>query len=397
MNLSRDHALSIWRAAVAAADPFALVRDAVTGLHFTGRALVVGGGKAGAAMAAGVEASLGQRTTGIVNVPEGATRSLKNIELIAARPAGSNHPTAAGVAGVDRMLSLVQTAQPGDVGVCLLSGGGSALLPAPSGVTLEDKQYVTKLLHASGATIGEMNCVRKHLSRFKGGRLAEAFACRGCPLYTFILSDVVGDPLDVIASGPTAPDPTTCADALEVLRRYSILDAVPAVRVHLERGDETPKTSFPGVNNIILGNNARSLIAASQRASDLGYRVLNLGSFVEGEARHVAAVLAGIVRSIRRDGVPVTAPVCVLYQELTLAALLRLHGEPIVFLAAGTDGEDGPTDAAGAIFDANSPLYGAADALRRHDAYTYFDRIGGLVRTGLTGTNVMDVAVILIG
>ncbi|MGL4554535.1 MAG: glycerate kinase type-2 family protein, partial [Gemmataceae bacterium] len=415
MTPTRDHALSIWTAAVAAADPFALTRAAAASWVFPRRALVVGGGKAGAAMAAGVEAALGDQVTGFVNVPAGSTRPLKSISLIEARPAGSNHPTAAGVAGVERMLALVETARPGDIGLCLLSGGGSALLPAPSGVTLEDKQHVTKLLHASGAAIGEMNCVRKHLSRFKGGRLGEAFARRGCPVRTFILSDVVGDPLDVIASGPTAPDPTTCEDALDVLRRYGLLDAVPAVRRHLEACDETPKALPRGVHNEVIGNNARSLAAAAREASALGYTVLNLGSFIEGEARHVAAVLAGLVRSVRRDGVPAAAPLCILAggettvalppdagkggrnQELALAALVRLRGEPVVFLSAGTDGEDGPTDAAGAVFDAATPAEGAEDALRRHDAYPFFDRAGGLVRTGLTGTNVMDVCVILIG
>jgi glycerate 2-kinase len=415
MTPTREQALSIWTAAVEAADPFTLTRDAAARLSFPGRALVVGGGKAGAAMAAGVEAALADRVTGVVNVPAGSTRPLKFISLVEARPAGSNHPTAAGVAGVGRMLALVEEARPGDVGLCLLSGGGSALLPAPSGLTLEDKQQVTKLLHASGAAIGEMNCVRKHLSRFKGGRLAEAFARRGIPLTTLILSDVVGDPLDVIASGPTAPDPTTCEDALDVLRRYGLLDAVPAVRRHLESGDETPKALPAGVRNEVIGNNARSLAAAARRASQLGYTVLNLGSFIEGEARHVAAVLAGIVRGIRRDYTPVMPPACVLAggettvalppdagkggrnQELALAALLRLRGEPVVLLSGGTDGEDGPTDAAGAVFDARTPADGAAEALRRHDAYTFFDRVGGLVRTGLTGTNVMDVCVILIG
>ncbi len=226
----RVHARSIWDAAVAAADPFALVCTAFTGselrgrVDHAGRTLVVGGGKAGAAMAAGVEAALHDRldrVSGVVNVPEGAVRPLRSVRLHAGRPAGVNHPTAAGVAGVQDMLDLVNTATPADLGLCLLSGGGSALLPAPvEGVSLEDKQRVTALLHACGATIDEMNCVRKHLSRFKGGRLAQAFAERGCPVYSLVISDVIGDPLDVIASGPTAADPTTFADAIAVLDRH---------------------------------------------------------------------------------------------------------------------------------------------------------------------------------
>lgn len=426
MTPTRDHALSIWQAAVDAALPVDLVRDAVRDLTCRGRVLVVGGGKAGAAMAAGAEAGLSDRldrVTGVVNVPEGPAPTLSRIQLHPARPVASNHPTAAGVAGVERMLALAASAGPDDVAVCLLSGGGSALLPAPvEGVTLEQKQQVTKLLHASGATIDEMNCVRKHLSRIKGGRLTEAFASRGCPLLALIVSDVIGDPLDVIASGPTSPDPTTFADALDVLRRYGLTDRVPGVRDYLNRGEagEVPETlkSLPaGVRNVILANNARSLSAAQARAEALGYRVLNLGSFLDGEARHVGGVLAGLVRSIRRDGRPIAPPVCILAggettvalgpdsgkggrnQELTLAALVKLRQQMggVVFLSGGTDGEDGPTDAAGAVIDERTPVEGAAAHLERHDAYPFFDAVGGLIRTGLTQTNVMDVQVILVG
>src|SRR5439155_739564 len=197
---------------------------------------------------------------GIVNVPADAVRPLQHIVLHAARPAASNHPTADGVRGAEQMLALLGSAGPEDVAICLLSGGGSALLPAPDGVSLEDKQAVTRLLHACGATIHEMNAVRKHLSRVKGGRLGEAF--RGRALFSLILSDVVGDPLDVIASGPTAADPSTFADALAVLDRYALGDkAPPGVVAHLERGaaggvPETPKRLPPRVHNVILGNNA---------------------------------------------------------------------------------------------------------------------------------------------
>ncbi len=241
----RDHARAIWGAAVAAADPVRLVRAALAdpdlraAVDRAGRILVVGGGKAGASMAAGVETALADRldrVCGVLNVPEGAVRPMRAVRLHAGRPDGVNHPTAAGVAGVREMLDLVKTAGPGDLGLCLLSGGGSALLPAPvEGVTLEDKQRVTALLHACGATIDQMNCVRKHLSRFKGGRLAQAFAERRCPLYSLVVSDVIGDPLDVIASGPTAADPTTFTDALAVLDGYGLADrAPPAVLQHLE-------------------------------------------------------------------------------------------------------------------------------------------------------------------
>ena len=322
----REHARAIWQTAVAAVDPFALVRailsnpppalaEALAGAE---RILVVGGGKAGAAMAAGVEEALAnqfERLSGIVNVPAESVRPLRAIRLHAARPSGSNYPTAEGVAGVRAMLDLVAQAGPRDVGLCLLSGGGSALLPAPvATISLQDKQYVTSLLHACGATINEMNCVRKHLSAVKGGRLAQAFGTR--PLFSLIISDVIGDPVDVIASGPTAPDPTTFADALAILDRYGLRENVPpAVRAHLEKGrdgaiDETPKTLPASVHNLVLGNNSRALVAAQRQAEALGYRVLNLGSYIEGETRHAAVVLAGIARSIRADGQPLAAPVC---------------------------------------------------------------------------------------
>jgi hydroxypyruvate reductase/glycerate 2-kinase len=325
------------------------------------------------------------------------------------------------------MLALLASAGPEDVAICLLSGGGSALLPAPAaGITLDDKQTVTKLLHACGATIREMNAVRKHVSRVKGGRLAQAF--RGKQLVSMIISDVVGDPLDVIASGPTAPDPTTFADAVAVLDKYGLTDRVPAaVLDHLRAGTrgeipETPKTLPPSVSNVIIGSNVTALAAATRDAESRGYRVLDLGPFVEGEAKEVAVVLAGIVRSIRERGEPVAPPACVLVggettvalgpnpgkggrnQEFVLAAADKLGDgmAGVCVLSGGTDGEDGPTDAAGAVATAETLARAAAlgldpaDHLRRHDVYPLFDAVGGLVRTGLTGTNVMDVRVILV-
>jgi hydroxypyruvate reductase/glycerate 2-kinase len=441
----RDHARAIWQAAVAAVDPFALVRDALAdppadlgaALVRTGRVLVVGGGKAGAAMAAGAEAALADRldrVSGVVNVPADAARPLRRVRLHAARPSGVNEPTVEGVSGVRVMLDLLRAAGPDDLALCLLSGGGSALLPAPAdGVTLADKQQVTRLLHACGATIGEMNCVRKHLSAVKGGRLAEAFlgdGAAGRSLWTFVLSDVIGDPLDVIASGPTVPDPTTFADARAVLARYDLTDRVPpAVRDRLERGvagaiPETLKVLPPAARAVVLGNNARALAAAGRHAEGLGYRVIDLGAFVEGETRHVATAVAGVVRSIRADGRPVAPPACVLCggettvtlprghgrggrnQEFVLAAAVQLGAGGLrdaAVLSGGTDGEDGPTDAAGAVADAGTLARAAAlgldpaASLERHDAYPFFAATGGLLRTGLTGTNVMDVRVLLVG
>jgi hydroxypyruvate reductase/glycerate 2-kinase len=273
-----------------------------------------------------------------------------------------------------------------------------------------------------------MNCVRKHLSRIKGGGLARTFTGRA--LFSLIISDVIGDPLDVIASGPTAADPTTFADALAVLEKYRLVGrAPPAVLDHLRRGlagqvAETLKVLPAHVHNRVIGNNARSLAAAGRVAAELGYRVLNLGSYIEGETRPVATAFAGLVRAVREQGVPLAAPVCLLSggettvtlveghgrggrnQEFVLAAAAKL-GEPglrqVVVLSGGTDGEDGPTDAAGAVAD-HETLRGARERgltpetfLARNDAYAFFDATGDLLRTGLTQTNVMDVRVLLIG
>lgn len=430
----QNYARAIWDAAVDAVRPEPLVRrtltDATLGIgqavRQSPRVLVLGGGKAGGAMAAAVEDGLADmldRVDGIVNVPAEAVRPLRRIRLHAARPAGSNQPTADGVAGAEEMLRLARAAGPDDVALCLISGGGSALLPAPAdGLTLADKQEVTRLLHASGATINQMNAVRKHLSALKGGRLAEAF--RGQALYSLIISDVVGDPLDVIASGPTVPDPTTFGDALGVIERFGLMRRVPpAVAEHLRQGalgqvPETAKRLAGNVHNVVIGNNAKAIAAAQERARALGYAVLNLGSFIEGETCHVAAALVGIARSIRAQSVPIAAPACIVFggettvtlsadhgrggrnQEFVLAALLKLEDTPgVVVLSGGTDGEDGPTDAAGAVADASLLVdRPAAEAcLRRHDAYGFFEAAGGLLRPGLTGTNVMDVGVVLVG
>ncbi len=429
-------ARAIWDAGVAAAEPRRLVREDLAGplaemIAQAPRVLVVGGGKAGAAMAAGAEDALAKqldRVDGLVNVPHGCDQSSRTIELHVARPAGSNFPTSEGIAGSERMLRLLSEAGPSDVAICLISGGGSALLPAPAqGISLADKQETTRLLHACGASIDEMNAVRKHLSRLKGGGMAQAF--RGRALYSLIISDVVGDPLDVIASGPTAPDRSTFADVLGILHRFDLLEKIPiSVRRRIEEGvagriSETLKSPIPHVDNRVLGSNAQSLRACEEKAKSAGYRVLNLGAFIEGETSQVAIACAGIVRSVLRDRTPVEPPVCILIggettvtlganpgqggrnQEFVLALLHKLgieRSNRVLVLSGGTDGEDGPTDAAGAVGGievlqaAERVRLDAADYLRRHDAYSFFAQTGGLIRTGLTGTNVMDIRVILV-
>lgn len=438
----RAHARAIWDSAVSMVAPRELVRAALgtpalrADLRKARRILVIGAGKAGVAMSQGVEEALADdldRVVGVVNVPasdspSGAIPSARKIRLHVARPAASNQPTLEGVAGARQILELVSHAGPDDVGLCLLSGGGSALLPAPAeGLTLPDKQQLTRLLHACGATINEMNAVRKHLSAVKGGRLAQAFTGRA--LHSLIISDVVGDPLDVIASGPTAADPTTFADALDVLEKYQLMEqAPPAVLEHLRRGaaaqvPETLKELPANVHNLIIGNNAIALKAAQARAIELGYPVLNLGSFVEGETRVIAGMLAGLVRSIRANAWPAPPPLCLLSggettvtlaadhgrggrnQEFVLAAAAKLGQaglRNVVILSGGTDGEDGPTDAAGALADAGTLARAQAAGLEparflaRNDAYSFFEATGDLLRTGLTQTNVMDVRVLLI-
>jgi hydroxypyruvate reductase/glycerate 2-kinase len=370
-----------------------------------------------------------KRLCGCVNVPDRSIVPLRHIQLHGARSAPDNKPTEAGVEGARRIRSLLESLGPRDLALCLISGGGSALLPAPvPGVTLDDKQAVTGLLHASGATIGEMNAVRKHMSELKGGGLIRCF--RGKWLVSLIISDVVGDPLDVIASGPTAADSSTYSDAIGVLQKYRLWDRIPqAVRVHLAAGAagkraETLKHLPRSVTNVVIGNNATALAAAEKEARRLGYRVLNLSSFIEGDAAQVGVVLAGIARGVREQHRPIAPPACILSggettvslrhdsgmggrnQELVLAAMQHLGANGLagtVILSGGTDGEDGPTDAAGAIAD-HRTLRRAIERqldplkfLERHDSYHFFKATDGLIKTGLTNTNVMDLRVLLIG
>lgn len=444
MEAKRKQALAIWQAGVEAVRPercLPVVMERIVALvpevfqpTARSRVLILGGGKAGAAMARVVHAELirhgvaSDRIVGWVNVPGEAVESVDGITLWPARPAGVNSPTAKAVEGTERILALASSARPDDVMLCLISGGGSALLPAPvPGVSLADKQAVTALLHRCGATIEEMNTVRKHLSRIKGGGLVRHFS--GSRVVSLIISDVIGDPLDVIASGPTAEDPTTFADALAVLDKYHLLTEVPAaVLDYLRRGvsglvPETLKAlptdaeGRPRVHNLLVANNSLALEAAATEAAARGYRVLSLGSCLGGDTQTTAEVLGDIAR-----GQP--GNVCILSggettvrlppdhglggrnQEFVLACLVHLRSvlgrtPDITLLSGGTDGEDGPTDAAGAVADGHTLTEAArlgldpVDFLHRHDSYHFFDRVGGLIRCGLTQTNVMDLRVIL--
>jgi hydroxypyruvate reductase len=304
--------------------------------------------------------------------------------------------------------------------VFVVSGGGSALLPAPAPpVTLEEKQTVTRLLLAAGATIGELNAVRKHLSRLKGGQLARAAA--PARVLTLLLSDVIGDPLDVIASGPTAPDPSTFRDALDVLGRRAVLDRVPpSVRSRLEAGArgeiaETPKPGdplFAGVANVVVGNNRLVLEAAVNRATALGYPARVVSAALQGEAGAVAADLVAQGRALPAPGCLIAGGETTVTvrgggrggrcQEFALAAALRLgDADDLVVLAGGTDGTDGPTDAAGAVVDAGTLRRGRAagldpaHALVDNDAYTFLRAAGDLLTTGPTNTNLLDLYLVV--
>ncbi|NLE38710.1 MAG: DUF4147 domain-containing protein [Pirellulaceae bacterium] len=438
----RHDAIRIWRAGVAAVDSQRLVRRALAvdgpllrigeesiPLDQIARIAVVGAGKAGAGMAAAVEEVLGdalleqKRVAGWVNVPDDCVRPLKRIWLHGARPAGMNEPTAAGRIGADEILRLVESLGPDDLCICLLSGGGSALLPAPvEQITLADKLAVTRHLSGAGATIEQLNTVRKQLSRLKGGGLARA--CRAGRLVSLVISDVLGDSLEVIASGPTVPDTSTAAEAIEILDRFEAKEAgiSPAVFEFLRRKrliEYAPPTCR--VTNLVIGNNALAVRAAADEARRLGYRAEAESAAVsEGAAEEVGRRLAQRALAMRTErgkqclvsgGEPVVALVEASRrgrggrnQQLVLAALTCLANRgaaDVAILSGGTDGEDGPTEAAGAVVDATIVAEAArrnldpADYLSRNDAYHFFAPLGALLTTGPTHTNVCDVRVVL--
>jgi glycerate 2-kinase len=432
----RVAANELQRAALAAVDPEAAVHRHV---HREGDALfvanrrydlrdhrrvfVLGGGKAVMPMTTAITDVLGEYLTkgvavtkyGHGEIPKSKSQisNLQSpipIELI---EAGHPVPDENSVRGAQALADLARRATEHDLVICLISGGGSALLTLPApGLHLADLQALTDALLRSGATINELNTVRKHWSRIKGGQLARLAA--PATLVTLVLSDVVGDPLEVIASGPTVPDPTTAADARAVLERYGI--------PHDFEFQETPKPGDPAFERAqcaIVGSNRQAALAAVERARQLGFNTLLLSTYVEGEAREVAKVAAALAKGVRAHGDPLPPPACLVWggettvtirgegkggrnQELALATALQLSGWPgVLVMALATDGTDGPTDAAGAVATGDTVARAHAlgldplAALAANDSYPFFDALADLIHTGPTGTNVNDLLFIL--
>lgn len=387
---------------------------------------VIGMGKAAAPMARAVEDILGDRiTAGIINVKYGHTAALKKVKI---NEAAHPLPDEAGLEGAREIAALLGITGERDLVVFLISGGGSALLPLPAeGLTLEDKQNLTQSLLECGATIHEINVLRKHVSRVKGGRLARL----ACPstLISLILSDVSGDDLDSIASGPTVPDRSTFGDCLEIIGKYGLEGKLSAGLVnYIERGEkgeaeETPKPGDPAferTEKVIVGSNIAAALAAKERASELGYNSLILSTSIGGETAGAAKLHAAIAREVVSSGNPVDAPACIVSggettvtirgkgkggrnQEFALAAAVDIDGlENVLVMSGGTDGTDGPTDAAGAIADGTTIERARKLGLdtNRHlgenDSYNFFKPLGDLLMTGPTNTNVMDLRVVLV-
>jgi glycerate 2-kinase len=424
----RAAARAIFDAALGAGDVRPLVLRALGAvlLPARGRVIVVGAGKASGAMGATVEAALGDRVSGgVIAVKDGHLAETRRIRLL---EAGHPVPDERGAAAAREIFVLARSAAADDLVLVLISGGGSALTPAPvPPITIADKQAVTRLLLAAGATINQLNTVRKHLSLLKGGQLARAAA--PARVHALLLSDVIGDPIDVIASGPTAPDDSTFAEALAILDRFGMRPRVPGSIVdRLESGArheiaETPKRDDPlfrRVTNVVIGNNRLVVEAATARAAQLGFRAHVLTSALEGEARLVARDWVELARRIKAGRGPVSPPACVIAggettvtvrgrgtggrcQEFALAAGLEmddLHG--VAILAAGTDGTDGPTGAAGALVDGASARrarelgYDPAARLADNDSYPVLAGLGDLIVTGPTNTNLLDLYLVLV-
>jgi glycerate 2-kinase len=444
LSKMREDAERIFRAAVRSVDPHEAVKRHV---DLNGEKLIVGrgererieldlkrfeniyvigGGKATAPMAKAIEDVLGGRIRrGLINVKYGFTEKLRYTETT---EAGHPLPDEMGVKGTKKILDLLRESKEEDLVISLISGGGSALLPQPADhISLEEKQALTRSLLSCGATIGEVNAIRKHISLSKGGQMAR-FAHPATTL-NLILSDVIGDRMDVIASGPFVPDSSTFGEALQIIDRYHLEEIPESIRSYLNQGaakkiPESPKEGdpiFEKVYHFVIGSNLLALEGAAKEGARLGYRSLILSSMVEGETREVAKVHTAIIKEMVASGQPIPPPACVISggettvtlrgkgiggrnQEFCLAAALDIQDLPlsVVVLSGGTDGNDGPTEAAGAIIDPLTCKTGkemgldALDYLDNNDSYSFFDRVGELLVTGPTNTNVMDVRVMLV-
>ena len=431
--------MAIFRAGVEAVDPARAIKkrcrleanrlmagEKTIDLSDFDRISVIGAGKASSAMARAMEELLGERLdSGIVMTKYNHSLPLDKVQVL---EAGHPVPDEAGFGGARKIVRFLEKREEKDLVFFLISGGGSALLPYPcEGLTLEEKQEVTKVLLDAGASIQEINALRKHLSSIKGGRLAKI--ATPATLISLVLSDVIGDDLDSIASGPTVPDRSTFADCLAILEKYRIMERIPAGALEIlrkgERGEieETPKPGDPAferTHNVIIGSNILAVEAAAKGAGDSGYHTLILSTFIQGETRDAARVHAAIAKEILHSGNPVKRPACVISggettvtirgkgkggrnQEFVLAAAMDIEGlENVVVLSAGTDGTDGPTDAAGAIADgktvgrARESGMNPSRFLQENDSYPFFQALDDLIVTGPTYTNVMDMRILLV-
>ena len=393
-----------------------------------GSIFIVGGGKASGSMGEALEEILGDRIeTGVIVVPRGTSGKYET-SRIEIHEASHPIPGVDSVEGAGKIMKIAEDAGEMDLILCLISGGGSSLMAMPRReVSLDDKKHVTQMLLRSGATINEINAIRKHISEFKGGMLAKkAYPAN---LISLILSDVIGDNLDVIASGPTVPDTSTYQDAIAVLKRYGLWETIPkSVKKVLLDGvegliSETPKRGdkvFEKVHNIIIGNNRLATTAAAQDLRRYGINTIFLTSFLEGEARDVGLMLAALALEISASGNPAARPAAMVLggettvtvvgngiggrnQEIALSAAMKIDGlDGVVVASASTDGIDGPTDAAGAVVDGGTMArawelgLNALDCLRNNDSYSFFSKMGDLIVTGPTGTNVNDLSVVVV-
>ena len=430
LNRLRDEAKEIFLEGVRAVDPYLAVKNALKEMNISFEEYesiyVVGAGKGTAPMAKAVEEVLGDRIKkGIINVKYGFSERLRYIEVI---EAGHPIPDENGLLGTKKILRILEDAGENDLIISLISGGGSSLLPFPAGnISLREKGILTQLLLECGASIDEINTVRKHISLSKGGQMAKlAFPAE---VINLMLSDVIGDRADIIASGPFVPDPSTFKDAWNILERYDLIKKTPkSILDYLRDGidgkvPETPKPGdkvFEKVKNRIVASNIIALKACEKKAKELGYKTIILSSMIEGETKDIAKMHCAIAKEIIKTGNPISPPSCVISggettvtikgngvggrnQEFCLQAAIEIADIPysLVILSGGTDGNDGPTDAAGGIVDPLTVKRGkekgldAKKFLEDNDSYNFLKETDSILITGPTKTNVMDIHIML--